>query len=104
MFAAVRQIATVQGGLVAVAGGEVLADLPLPIAGIMSTESAATVSHREALLNAAALSLGATIAEPFAVLSFLALPVIPSLRLTDMGLIDAEKGELVDLSSLNAVR
>ncbi len=99
MLAAVQRIATMQGGLVAVAGGEVLAALPLPVAGIMSTESAATVSHRGALLNAAALSLGATIPEPFAVLSFLALPVIPSLKLTDIGLVDAERGEFLDLGS-----
>ncbi len=98
---AVRQVAEMQGGLVAVSGGEVLAALPLPVAGIMSLESAAHVSHRGALLNAAARSLGAAIPEPFAVLSFLALPVIPSLRLTDMGLVDAEKGEFVDLRSLD---
>ena len=105
MLAAARQVATMQGGLVAVAGGEVLAELPLPVAGIMSTESAATVSHRGALLNAAALSLGATMPEPFAVLSFLALPVIPSLRLTDMGLVDVERGALYDLDALSiAVR
>jgi adenine deaminase len=100
MLAAVRRIATMQGGLVAVAADEVLAELPLPVAGIMSTESATAVSHRGALLNAAALSLGAEIPEPFAVLSFLALPVIPSLRLTDMGLVDARKGQFVDLGSL----
>jgi adenine deaminase len=104
MLAAVRRIATMQGGLVAVADGEVLAELPLPVAGIMSTESAAVVSHRGALLNAAALSLGAQIPEPFAVLSFLALPVIPSLRLTDMGLVDAERGEFLDLGSFGIER
>ena len=100
MLAAVRRIATMQGGLVAVADGEVLAELPLPVAGIMSTESAAVVSHRGALLNAAALSLGARIPEPFAVLSFLALPVIPSLRLTDMGLVDVDRGAFYDFDAL----
>jgi adenine deaminase len=100
MLAAVRRIAAMQGGLVAVAGGEVLAELPLPVAGIMSTESPATVSSRGALLNAAALSLGAAIAEPFAVLSFLSLPVIPSLRLTDRGLIDAGRGAFYDFDAL----
>ena len=100
MLEAVRQLATMQGGLVAVAGGELLAALPLPVAGIMSTESPATVSHRGALLNAAALSLGARIPQPFAVLSFLSLPVIPSLRLTDMGLVDAGRGAFYDLTHL----
>jgi adenine deaminase len=100
MLAAVRRIATMQGGLVTVAGEEVLAELPLPVAGMMSTESAVTVSHRGALLNAAALSLGAEIPEPFAVLSFLALPVIPSLRLTDMGLVDVDRGAFYDFDAL----
>lgn len=100
MLAAVRRVAVMQGGLVAIAGGEVLAELPLPVAGIMSTESAAAVSHLGALLNAAALSLGAIIPEPFAVLSFLALPVIPSLRLTDMGLIDVDLGGFYDFDVL----
>ena len=100
MLVAVQRIATMQGGLVAVADGEVLAALPLPVAGIMSTESAATVSHRGALLNAAALSLGAIVPEPFAVLSFLALPVIPSLKLTDIGLVDVDRGALYDFAGL----
>ena len=99
MLAAVRRIAAMQGGLVAVAGGAVLAELPLPVGGIMSTESAAAVSHRGALLNAAALSLGAAIPEPFAVLSFLSLPVIPSLRLTDMGLVDVDRGGFYDFDA-----
>ena len=99
MLAAVQQIATMQGGLVVVADGEVLAELPLPVAGLMSTERAAAVSHRAALLNAAALSLGARIPEPFAVLSFLALPVIPSLKLTDMGLVDVDRGAFYDFDA-----
>jgi len=52
------------------------------------------------LLNAAALSLGAIIPEPFAVLSFLALPVIPSLKLTDIGLVDVDRGALYDFAGL----
>ena len=100
MLAAVRHVEAMQGGLVAVAGGEVLAELPLPVAGIMSLDSAAVVSRRMAMLNAAALSLGATIPEPFAVLSFLALPVIPSLRLTDLGLVDADRGAFYDFDAL----
>jgi adenine deaminase len=101
MLAAVERIATMRGGLVAVAGGDVLAELPLPVAGIMSTESPANVSSRGALLNAAALSLGTTIAEPFAVLSFLSLPVIPALRLTDRGLVDADRGAFYDFDALH---
>ncbi len=104
MLAAVQRIASMQGGLVAVAGGEVLAEMPLPVGGIMALDSAALVSQRGAALSAAAISLGATIPEPFSVLSFLALPVIPSLRLTDFGLVDAERGEFVDINSLEAGR
>jgi adenine deaminase len=101
MLTAVQRIAAMQGGLVIVADGEVLAELPLPVAGLMSTEPAAAVSHRGALLNAAALSLGATIPEPFAVLSFLALSVIPSLKLTDLGLVDVDRGAFYEFDALS---
>ncbi|MGA2286250.1 MAG: adenine deaminase [Dehalococcoidia bacterium] len=101
MLFAVHQVVEMQGGLVVVDEGEVLAALPLPAAGIVSLAAAANVSERATALDAAARSLGATIPEPFAVLSFLSLPVIPSLRLTDMGLVDAKKGQLVDLTSLD---
>jgi adenine deaminase len=74
--------------------------LPLPVAGIMSLEPAALVAHRAKALNDAAASLGATIPEPFAVLSFLALPVIPSLRLTDRGLVDVNRGAFYDFDGL----
>lgn len=100
MLAAVRRIAVMQGGLVAVAGGEVLAELPLPVAGVMSMEPAASVADRGAMLDAAGRSLGAAIAEPFAVLSFLSLPVIPSLKLTDMGLVDVDRGAFYDFDRL----
>ncbi len=88
-----------QGGLVVVAGGRPLAALPLPVLGLMSTEPIESVSEGLAAVNAAARSLGATLDEPFAVLSFLALPVIPSLKLTDRGLVDVEKGDLFDLTA-----
>ncbi len=104
MLHAVRQVTEMQGGLVVVDQGRVLAALPLPIAGIMSLEPAAQVSHRWALLNPpqrTARSLGATIPEPFAVLSFLSLPVIPSLRLTDKGLVNVGEGGLYDFSRLS---
>ena len=98
---AVQRVATMQGGLVVVAGGRPLAALPLPVLGLMSTEPIESVSEGLAAVDAAARSLGATLAEPFAVLSFLALPVIPSLKLTDRGLVDVEKGDLFDFTGLN---
>jgi adenine deaminase len=97
---AVKQVATMQGGLVVVAGGRPLATLPLPVLGLMSTEPIESVSEGLATVNAAARSLGATLTEPFAVLSFLALPVIPSLKLTDRGLVDVEKGDFFDLTAI----
>lgn len=102
MYRAVEQVASMQGGLVAVDRGRVLAAVPLPVAGLMSLEPAGKVSAQLAALDAAARSLGATLPEPFAVLSFLALPVVPSLKLTDRGLIDVERGVPFDFSVLDA--
>jgi len=101
IYEAVKQVATMQGGLVVVAGGHSLAALPLPVLGLMSTEPIESVSEGLVAVNAAARSLGATLDEPFAVLSFLALPVIPSLKLTDRGLVDVEKGGLFDFTRLS---
>ena len=70
-----------------VAGGEVRARLPLRIAGLMSTAPTAQVVREFEALHAAARDLGALPEHPFASLSFLALPVIPELKLTDMGLV-----------------
>ena len=100
MAEAVLAVVARQGGLVAVADGRLLASLELPVGGIMSLESAERVAERGAALNDAARSLGAQVDEPFAVLSFLALPVIPSLKLTDRGLVDVERGDLFDLTAM----
>jgi adenine deaminase len=81
---------------VAVRAGEVLATVPLPVAGLMSTREAAEVSseHRAAL--AAARELGSALDDPFMSLSFLGLEVIPKLKLTDRGLVDVERFEIVE--------
>jgi adenine deaminase len=97
---AVRQVVAMQGGFVVVADGRVLAALPLPVLGLMSTASIDSVVQGFAAVDAAARSLGVTLAEPFAVLSFLALPVIPSLKLTDRGLVDVEKGGFFDFATI----
>jgi len=102
MFEAVKRVESMQGGLVVVDEGRLLASLPLPVAGLMSTEPIEAVARGLAAVDDAARSLGATLAEPFAVLSFLALPVIPSLKLTDRGLVDVDKGALFDFTSLDA--
>jgi adenine deaminase len=86
-----------QGGLVVAAEGEVLATVPLPIAGLMSEKSAGEVSAELEDVERAAGDLGCTIHTPFMAMSFLALPVIPRLRLTDKGLVDVEKVGFVPL-------
>ena len=97
MRAAVAAIADMGGGLVVVAGGEVRAACPLPIAGLMSDQPIEEVRDQVEALTGAAHALGCTLPDPFMTLSFLALPVIPSLKLTDKGLVDVDRFELVPL-------
>ncbi len=94
---AVNQVIRMHGGIAVVAHGEVLASLALPIAGLMSPEPAQQVAERMEKLNQAARSLGCTLEAPIMALSFLALPVIPKLKLTDRGLFDVERFEFVEL-------
>lgn len=91
MLVAVAAIAQSQGGLVAVCDGEVLASVPLPIAGLMSERPLEEVAAATSRLLAISRKLGCVTRDPFMVLSFLALPVIPALRLTDRGLVDVER-------------
>lgn len=92
---AIEEINRLQGGLVVCADGEILASLPLPVAGLLSPEPLeVVVSQYEQAENAAA-GLGNLPEAPFAILSFLALPVIPELRLTDLGLVDVIEFKLV---------
>jgi adenine deaminase len=89
MAAAVARLGEIGGGQVAVLDGRVLAEVPLPLAGLMSDRPAAEVADQiRALNDAVAGALGVTVEEPFMQLSFLALSVIPQLRLTDGGLVD----------------
>ncbi|MDI6856942.1 MAG: adenine deaminase [Dehalococcoidia bacterium] len=96
MLEAVRRIESMQGGLTVIADGRNLADVPLPVLGLMSADPVEMVAAALAAANAAAASLGALLDDPFAALSFLALPVIPSLKLTDRGLVDVDRGALFD--------
>ncbi|MBI4286545.1 MAG: adenine deaminase [Chloroflexi bacterium] len=95
IFAAVKEIERLQGGLVVAANGKVLASLSLPIAGLLSPEPLETVVAKHEALDKAAKDLGARLPAPFATLSFLALPVIPELRLTDRGLVDVSQFQLI---------
>jgi len=92
---AIREIERLQGGLAAVAEGKVLASLGLSIAGLLSAEPLENVVAQLGKLDQAARELGARIPSPFATLSFLALPVIPELKLTDRGLVDVNEFRLI---------
>jgi adenine deaminase len=99
MAAAVARLAEIGGGQVAVDDqGRVLAELPLPIGGLMSDQPARVVADGLHHLVEAARSLGTSIHAPFMHISFLGLSVIPELRLTDRGLVDVGKFELVPVT------
>ena len=90
MVVAANTLRELGGGLVVVSDGQVQAQLPLPVAGLMTAASLEQVVAWKKEVNQAALELGATMEHPFMALSFLALPVIPKLKLTDQGLVDVE--------------
>lgn len=93
---ACERLAELEGGYVVVADGEIKAELALPVAGLMTTESEAAVRRKTRELVEAARALGVRKGvDPLITLSFLALPVIPSLRLLDTGLFDVDKYEFV---------
>jgi len=96
IFTAVKEIERRQGGLVVVADGKVSAGLSLPIAGLLSAEPLETVVGKLEKLEKLAKDLGTTLPSPFATLSFLTLPVIPELRLTDLGLVDVNEFRLIE--------
>jgi len=95
MLTAARAIAKTQGGMAVAEGDTVLAQLPLPIAGLMSDQPIEQVRDRIEELLRGAQRLGSLLHDPFMAMSFLALPVIPDLKLTDRGLVDVKKFELV---------
>ena len=95
IYLAVKEIERLQGGLVAVVDCRVLASLGLPIAGLLSDEPLDEVVKKVEKLEKVARQLGSTLPSPFATLSFLALPVIPELKLTDLGLVDVKEFKLI---------
>ncbi len=95
IFTAIKEIERLQGGLTVAADGKVLASLSLPIAGLLSPEPLENVVTELERLEKLAKDLGTTLPSPFATLSFLALPVIPELRLTDLGLVDVNEFKLI---------
>lgn len=92
---ALRRVAALGGGMVAVLGGEVLAELALPLGGLLSDAPLREVVADLDRLDDAAASLGVTLPSPLMALSFLGLAVIPELKLTDHGLVEVTAGRLV---------
>lgn len=95
MAAAVNRLREIEGGFVVVSGGALLAELALPIAGLMSDRSYEEVRDALYPLRQAARDLGVTLPEPFLQVAFLPLPVIPHLKITDFGLVDVDRMALV---------
>jgi adenine deaminase len=97
MRTAAEAVAEAGGGQAAAEKDRVLARVPLPIAGLMSSRPASAVSDDVRSLKRATKSLGSAAPDAFTTMSFLALEVVPSLKLTDLGLVDVEKFEIVPL-------
>ncbi len=98
MARAVTRLAEIGGGIVAIEDGVIRAELPLPVAGLLADAPLSEVIERSLACNNAARRLGWTGATPFLTLSFLALSVIPHLKITDRGLVDVDRFELVPLA------
>jgi adenine deaminase len=99
MARVVERLAELGGGIVAVEDGEVLAELPLPVGGLLADLPLAEVVERSRACTEAAERLGCRGSTPFLTMSFLALSVIPSLKITDQGLVDVDRFELVPLEA-----
>jgi adenine deaminase len=97
MLAAARAVAGMGGGLAVADGDDLRAVLPLPVAGLMSDRPIAAVRAGYDALIAAAQALGSPLHDPFMAMSFMALEVIPKLKLTDQGLVDVEQFKIVPL-------
>jgi adenine deaminase len=99
MSLAVGRLGELGGGIVVVVAGEITAELPLPVAGLLADAPLADVIEQSLACNDAARAVGWSGATPFLTLSFLALSVIPSLKITDRGLVDVDRFELVPLQA-----
>jgi adenine deaminase len=97
MAACACRLAEIGGGIVVAEGGHIVEELPLPVAGLMSDQPLAQVHERLSSMERRLAGMGASMAAPFMTLSFLALSVIPELKITDRGLVDVARFELVPL-------
>jgi adenine deaminase len=87
------------GGFCVVQGGRILAKLPLPLGGLMTTAAPESVTSSLVALHEASRAVGCELSEPFLQLAFLSLPVIPRLKLTNMGLVDVEAFSLIPVAA-----
>ncbi len=94
---AVSTVSQSNGGIAAVVGRKVIATLPLPIAGVITDEPVEKVARQLQAVRTAAHDLGCTLEHPYLTMSFMALPVIPSLKITDKGLIDVDEMKIVPI-------
>jgi adenine deaminase len=97
MAACALRLGAIGGGIVIAEGGRVVEELALPVAGLMSDQPLAFVHERLRSMERRLAAMGVTLAAPFMTLSFLALSVIPELKITDRGLVDVARFELVPL-------
>lgn len=94
---AINHLKAIGGGFVAAQNGQILSEMALPIAGLMSLEPSQVVAEKLALLKTSIKKLGCTLHEPLLQLAFLALPVIPTLKITDKGLVDVSQLKIIPL-------
>jgi adenine deaminase len=97
MAACACRLAEIGGGIVIAEGGRVVEELPLPVAGLMSDQPLAEVHERLRSMERRLSDMGVSMSAPFMTLSFLALSVIPELKITDRGLVDVNRFQLVPL-------
>ncbi len=97
MAVAVNEVARLNGGLSVTCDGVILNSMELPIGGLMSEKTAEEVMSQLDILNADAKELGCGMEAPFMSLSFISLPTVPDLGLTDMGLVDVLEHKLIEL-------
>ncbi|MBP7795342.1 MAG: adenine deaminase [Elusimicrobiales bacterium] len=97
MYQAAVGVVKMQGGICAALNGQILESLPLPVAGLMSDRSADFVRTKLRRLREVAKYLGSELPDPFMAMSFLTLPPIPEIKITDRGIIDANKFKVIDL-------
>ncbi|MBR1908042.1 adenine deaminase [bacterium] len=97
MYIAQKELVKSQGGKIVISDGKVLAKLPLPIAGLMSDQNMEYILEKSIELNKAAKDIGCVLEDPFMTMAFLALPVIPEIKMTDMGLFSSKTFNFIDM-------